>query len=89
MTLGSSVDVRVPPTWRLTRARRLDFLFGSLNLALNCEYVLEVQGKNISTSGTILRADIFRKHVKCLPRTYLNKIDPPGPPNSEDLVLLT
>ena len=89
MTLGPSVDVRVPPTWRLARARRLYFLFGSLNLALNCEYVLEVQGRNVSTSGTTLRVDIFRGHIECFPRTYLNKIDPPGPPDSEDLALLT
>ena len=41
---------------------------------------LEVQGKNVSTGGTICRVDTFRKHVKCLPRTYPNKNDPPGPP---------
>ena len=41
---------------------------------------LEVQGKNISTSGTMFRVDAFRKHVECLPRTYPNKLTPPGPP---------
>ena len=41
-TLGPSVDVWVPPAWPLARARRVDFLFGPLNLALNCKYVLEV-----------------------------------------------
>ena len=63
------------------------FLFGSLNPALKCGYVLEAQEKDLSTSDTIRRVDTFRKHVDFLPRIYPNKIVHPGPPSSEELLV--
>jgi len=57
--LEPGVNVRAPPTWPLACARRADDLFGSLNLALKCEYILQLQEMNVSIGGTILRVDIF------------------------------
>jgi len=59
VTLEPGVNVRVPPAWPLASARRVDYRFGSLNLALKCEYILQLQEMNVSIGGTILRADTF------------------------------
>ena len=85
ITLESSVDVRVLLAWPLACARRVDFLFGSLNLALKCRYVLEVQ-ERISRRVVLYVVLVpSRKYVDFLPRTYPNKIVHLGPPTSEDL----
>ena len=81
-----SAQVLLPPAWRLACARRVDFLFGSLNLALKYEYVLEVQEKGLSTGGTIPR---IRKHVEFLFRTHPNKIALPSSENPPLRGLLT
>jgi len=81
MTPEPRVEVRVPPAWQLACARRVDSLFESLNLALKYEYVLEVQEKDLSTGGIILR---IRKHAEFLFRTHLNKIAHLRLPSSEN-----
>jgi len=54
MTLEPSIDMRVPRAWPLACARRVDFLFWSFNLTLKCEYVLEVQEKDLRTGDNIV-----------------------------------
>ena len=59
VTLEPGANVRVPPVWPLACARRVGHPFGSLNLALKCEYTLQLQRMSVSIGGTILRVDTF------------------------------
>jgi len=73
VTLEPGTNVRVPPVWPLACAHRVDHPFGSLDLALKCEYIIQLQEMNVSIGGTILRVDTFWSNVEFLPITIPTK----------------